>query len=942
MPKDLNVFFNPKSIAVIGASRTPEKVGSIVLRNIINSGFKGDIYPINPNTEEINGKKCYSDIFSIPDGCDLVVISLPSEVALEVILQVAKKGIKNIVLYASGFKEIGEEGKVLEEKLLKLISENGLNLLGPNCLGFVNNNIGLNATFGESVKDNGNIKFISQSGAIAASIFDWANSIGLGFGEFITIGNKSDINENDILGYFKSISDREGESSNFSIGMYLESISNGGEFIKIASELSKKHPIFIIKPGKTSAATSAMKSHTGSIAGEDDVLDAALSQAGIIRCSSMEDFFDITKSFAWSQIPAGPNVAIISNAGGPAVISADAVVLEGLNLIEFNEATTSKLRKVLPRSASFHDPLDLMGDALAERYGHSAEIVIENSNVDYVLFLLTPQIMTQIEKTAEYISYVSSKYKKPIICSFIGGTNISKGEEILNKNKIPVFRFPERAINAIGSMWRYKQNLVVISNTNHDSNFETISKIQDEDEVRKIIQHSINEKHITLENIEADKLMNYVGIKTPASAYITKLDEAKSFVSQNNYPVVLKLSGQGMLHKLDAGGVITNIKNYQDLESAFNNILAKTEMKNLQIQIQKQVENGIEIILGMKIDPIFGYFILFGAGGSFVEIIMDKNIHLLPMNHLQAKSLILNSKINKMIQKLGIEIESLSKVLVHFSKLEYIIPEAKEIEINPLILTKNDIWAVDSKVLMKEISQGNTSTSGPKFIIAKAVSTNNLSSKFHHSSFELNNAFNFIPGQYISVKVAPNTIRAYSIATRSDDKHFDLLVDSRPGGPGSLFFENLKIGDSMEFLGPFGKFVFDPNDGSEEFLFMATGSGMSATRCLIDCALKESKVTKKIKLYFGLTHESEVFWVDHLEELKRQYPNFSYEISVADPTPAWQGNKGFITEIIKRDYPNAEKVSAYLCGHRNMISDVTDLLIANGCHPDRIYTERFS
>jgi acetyltransferase len=942
MPKDLNLFFNPKSIAIIGASRTPEKVGSIILRNIINSGFKGDIYPINPNTTEINGRKCYPDIFSIPDGCDLVAISLPSEISLDVISQVAQKGIKNIVLYASGFKEIGEEGKVLEEKLLKLISENELNLLGPNCLGFVNNNIGLNATFGESVKDVGNIKFISQSGAIAASIFDWANSIGLGFGEFITIGNKSDINENDILNYFKSISDREGDSSNFSIGMYLESISNGVEFIKIASELSKKHPIFIINPGKTSAATSAMKSHTGSIAGEDDVLDAALKQAGIIRCSSMEDFFDITKSFAWSQIPAGPNVAIISNAGGPAVISADAVVLEGLNLIEFNEATTSKLRKVLPRSASFHDPLDLMGDALAERYGHSAEIVIENSDVDYVLFLLTPQIMTQIEKTAEYISYVSSKYKKPIICSFIGGTNIAKGEEILNKNKIPVYRFPERAIKAIGSMWKYKKSIDLNSSSNHDNSFETISKIQEEDEVRKIIQHSINEKHITLENIEADKLMNYVGIKTPASRYILKIEEAREFVSQNNYPIVLKLSGQGMLHKLDAGGVITGIKSDQELQDAFNKIQLKTEMKNLQIQIQKQVENGIEIILGMKIDPVFGYLILFGAGGSFVEIIMDKNIHLLPMNHLQAKNLILNSKINKIIQKSEVNIDELVKVLIHFSKLEHIIPEAKEIEINPLIITKSDIWAVDSKVLMKDLVPTSLQAKGPKFITAQTTSNKNLSSKFHHSSFELSSPFEFIPGQYISVKVAPNTIRAYSIATRTDNKHFDLLVDSRPGGPGSQFFDNLKEGDSMDFLGPFGKFVFNPQDGSEEILFMATGSGMSATRCLIDCALKESKFTKKIKLYFGLTHDSEIFWAEHLEELKKQYPNFSYEISVADPSPEWQGNKGFITEIIKRDYPDAEKVSAYLCGHRNMISDVTDLLLANGCHPDRIYTERFS
>jgi NAD(P)H-flavin reductase len=436
--------------------------------------------------------------------------------------------------------------------------------------------------------------------------------------------------------------------------------------------------------------------------------------------------------------------------------------------------------------------------------------------------------------------------------------------------------------------------------------------------------------------------MNYVGIKTPASRYILKIEEAREFVSQNNYPIVLKLSGQGMLHKLDAGGVITGIKSDQELQDAFNKIQLKTEMKNLQIQIQKQVENGIEIILGMKIDPVFGYLILFGAGGSFVEIIMDKNIHLLPMNHLQAKNLILNSKINKIIQKSEVNIDELVKVLIHFSKLEHIIPEAKEIEINPLIITKSDIWAVDSKVLMKDLVPTSLQAKGPKFITAQTTSNKNLSSKFHHSSFELSSPFEFIPGQYISVKVAPNTIRAYSIATRTDNKHFDLLVDSRPGGPGSQFFDNLKEGDSMDFLGPFGKFVFNPQDGSEEILFMATGSGMSATRCLIDCALKESKFTKKIKLYFGLTHDSEIFWAEHLEELKKQYPNFSYEISVADPSPEWQGNKGFITEIIKRDYPDAEKVSAYLCGHRNMISDVTDLLLANGCHPDRIYTERFS
>jgi acetate---CoA ligase (ADP-forming) len=347
MSSELSGFFCPKSVAVLGASRTADKVGSIILRNIKNSGFKGNIYPINPNTSSIDDLACYKDVYSLPEVPDLIVVALPAEVSVSVLEDIGKAKIKNVVILAAGFKEIGNEGKLLEEKLIETSKKYQLNVLGPNCLGFVNNNYKLNATFGQPVNTLGNIKFISQSGAVAASIFDWAASLGFGLSEFITLGNKAVLNENDILSYFLYLSSQE-PKANWPIGMYLESISDGDEFLKLTTELSKKHPIFIIKPGKTEAAATAMKSHTGAMAGADDVLDAALQQAGVIRCASLEDFFDMTRGFSWGLIPNGPRVAVVSNAGGPGVLTADAVILEGLELAQFDEKTKSELLEFLP------------------------------------------------------------------------------------------------------------------------------------------------------------------------------------------------------------------------------------------------------------------------------------------------------------------------------------------------------------------------------------------------------------------------------------------------------------------------------------------------------------------------------------------------------------------------------------------------------------------
>lgn len=952
MPKDLKSFFSPKSVAIIGASRTPDKVGAIVLRNVIASGFKGKIYPINPKSTTIEYLQCYPDINSLPEIPELVIVAIPAVSIPPALTQIGEKGSQNVVIISAGFKEIGATGAKLEDEIVKIAQQYQLNLLGPNCLGFVNNLHPINATFGQLVNQAGNLRFISQSGAIAASLFDWAEATGLGFSDVITLGNKAGITENDILNYYQStpvdIAQLENQSDLAEvtpIGLYLESIADGEEFLRITKEVSKNTPILMIKPGKTQAAATAMQSHTGAIAGADDVLDAVLKQAGVIRCQGLQEFFDFSRAFAWERLPKGPKVAIISNAGGPAVISADAVINEGLELAVFDQPTKAKLAEVLPRSASYINPIDLLGDALADHYAQAIEIILQTENVDSFVIILTPQLMTQIDQTAEVIGNLSQKYHQPIFCSFIGGSKVAEGEEVLNQYKIPTFRFPEWAISAIGAMWRFKQQ----RQAHVKEATSTIVLQPDDDTIRPIIQRAVNEKHQTLDSLAANEIVANAGILTPPTQAVTTLEEALAFTKKHGWPVVLKLSSPGLLHKKEVGGVITEIINAEELNDALHKLERKIDeldekiRAGMQIQIQQDILHGVEVIIGTKYDPTFGPVLLFGAGGSYAELIDDHNLHLLPLELPEARQLVENSKVVKLLQEHDssqpFPLEKLYEVIVRVGKLAALIPEATDIEINPAIITLNDVWAVDSKIVIKQAPKPQAVK--PKYQVATTLKHKNLATQFHYYEFEAEMPLVFKPGQYISVKVAPDAVRAYSIATHSGPKRFNLLVDTRPGGPGSKFFENLKKGDKITYMGPFGVFTLNLDDGADHLLFLATGSGMSALRCMIDTALIEHKLEKPITLYFGLTHPQEIFWQDHFNELVEKFPNFNYEIVIFKPDENWHGPTGFITELVKENFADASKCAAYLCGHRAMIADGTELLLAQGCPKDRIYTERF-
>lgn len=713
MTRDLSGLFSPKSVTVIGASNSPEKVGAIALKNILDSGFRGEVFPVNPKEDKVLGLKCFPTLDSLPDIPDLAVIAVPSVVALEVLEEVGKKGIKNTVIFTAGFKEIGPKGEALQKQLEDIANKYKINILGPNCLGFANNFLPINVTFGQVIKETGNLRIISQSGAIAASLFDWCQTTKLGYGEFITIGNKAVVNENDILKFWSNQKMPEITDLRLSqispIGLYLESIADGQEFVKIAKEISKTTPIFALKPGKSKAAVAAMHSHTGAIAGEDSVLDEALKEAGIIRCHEMSQFFDVARALAWENAPKGPRVAVVSNAGGPAVLSTDSISDVGLEMAQFSPEAKAKMSAFLPRMASFLNPVDILGDALADRFGQALEAVLQEPTVDAAVVILTPQLMTQIEKTADIIGKLAALSSKPVLCSFIGGSLAHVGEKILNEYKIPSFSFPEMAIKTLSLMWQWQSWRD--NESKKVTQEEKIIKI-DSENIHSILTSAKYNCQKNLDNFAANEVISSAGISTPRTLAMSDLAHAQHFSESAGWPVVLKISSPNLLHKADVGGVIVGIKNKEELQDAWNILSKKIEnleeqsKKGAKIQIQDQIIGGVEVILGVKRDSNFGPVILFGAGGKFAEIILDRNLHLLPVQEAEAKELVQKSKIFKLLNgfrgDLPYNLDKLYETIIRLGILAESMLDIAEIEINPLIITHKSVWAVDSKLVLSD------------------------------------------------------------------------------------------------------------------------------------------------------------------------------------------------------------------------------------------------
>ena len=683
----LDAIFSPESVAVVGASSTPGKVGHDIFANVLRGEYKGTLYPVNPKARSILSVRCYASLLDIPDPIDLAMLILPPRAALKSIDECIEKGVKGVVIVSAGFKEVGGEGAETEDRIAEKCRNAGIPLIGPNCLGVINpsDTVRLNASFSTRIPHKGNISFISQSGALCTAVLDFAADRGFGFSKFVSIGNKADVEELDLLKYYHK--DPETDV----IMIYMEELrlrENFIEEVKAITSGDRPTPIVVIKSGKTAAGAKAAASHTGSLAGTEAVYNAIFNQAGIIRVDTVDDMFDFAEAFSARRMPTGNRVAIITNAGGPGIIATDMTEVSGLSLAKFSKETDAALRKHLPPTANFNNPVDVIGDATRDRYENALEAVIKDNGVDGVLMILTPQSMTDAIGTAEAIVNIYKRTKKPITCSFMGVVDVSAGVKHLQENHVPVYRFPENAARAMGTLYEATRWLKRRILPPYDLQL-------DSEKARGIVKECLSAGKTVLGEYDGAPLLECYGFKPCAMKLAETAAEAGRIADELGYPLVLKVFSQQILHKSDAGGVKVNLKTRKEVEEGFTEILenAFTYAPDAEVDgilVQKMAPPGEEVILGVNRYPGFGHLLMFGFGGIYVELFKNVVFRLAPIGRNTARRMIRSIKGYEMLTgfrgKPHADIEEIERLLVGLSQLVTDNPEIKELDINPLFV----------------------------------------------------------------------------------------------------------------------------------------------------------------------------------------------------------------------------------------------------------------
>lgn len=694
---DLDPIFSPNSVAVVGASTSPGKVGHDIFVNILKAGYQGTLYPVNPNATSVASVRAYATIADIPESPDLAMIILPPALALHAVELAIEKGVKGIVIVSAGFKEIGGQGLEIENKIVAVCREAGVRLVGPNCLGVINplENVSLNASFSARMPKPGNVSFMSQSGALCTAVLDFAADRKFGFSKFISIGNKADVDEVDLLRYFHDDPDTE------VIMIYVEELQRGQEFIQAAKEITggdRPKPILVIKSGRTSAGAQAAASHTGSLAGSEAVYDAIFAQSGIIRVDSIDELFDFAIAFAYKnenalgkmrrKVPLGNRVAIVTNAGGPGIVATDMTVVSGLELAKFSDETIESLKSHLPVTANVNNPVDVIGDAAQDRYENALAAVIRDEGVDGALVILTPQSMTNAMGTAEAVVRIARRSHKPILCCFMGLIDVSTGVGYLQDHGVPVYRFPENAAKAFGAIYRYSRWL-------NRQEMAPYHIKQDQHQGREIITDSLAAGKTYLGELEGTRLLQCYGFDVLPTVLAATAGEAAALADDMGYPVVMKIVSPQILHKSDAGGVKVHLTDAQQVKQAFDDIIgsAKAYAPDARIDgvlVQKMAPKGQEVILGASRYPKFGHLLMFGSGGVMVEVFKDVAFRLAPINRSSARLMVRGVKgfalLNGFRGSPKADVEALEKLLVCLSNLVIDNPEIKELDINPLLV----------------------------------------------------------------------------------------------------------------------------------------------------------------------------------------------------------------------------------------------------------------
>ncbi|HEX9284572.1 MAG TPA: acetate--CoA ligase family protein, partial [Nitrospirales bacterium] len=699
----LDVFFAPKSVAVIGASETAGSVGRTILWNLISNSFGGTVFPVNSKRASVLGIKAYPSVAALPDAIDLAVIATPAPTVPAIVDECVAAGVKGAIIISAGFKECGAEGAALEKRILAAAQRGSLRIIGPNCLGLMNPISGLNATFAGKMALAGNVGFISQSGALCTAVLDWSLRELVGFSSFISIGSMLDVDWGDLIDYLGD------DPRTRSIIIYMESIGDARSFLSAAREVALTKPIIVIKAGRTEAAAKAAASHTGALTGSDEILDAAFRRSGVLRVNNIADLFYMAEVLAKQPRPKGPRLTVLTNAGGPGVLAADSLIGNGGELAELSQETIDSLNKLLPAHWSHNNPIDILGDAGPERYAKAVEIVAQDPGSDGLLVILTPQAMTDPTQTAEQVKAFASLNNKPILASWMGGASVAAGESILNSSNIPTFPYPDTAARAFQYMWRYSYNLRAL--------YETPVLPVDSEEwtpergrVEELIRSARGEGRTLLTEFESKQLLAAYGIPTLETVIAVSEKEAVKAATAIGYPVVLKLHSSTITHKTDVGGVQLNLVNAVAVRSAYRAIRQAVHDKAgaehfLGVTVQPMIRHdGYEIIVGSTLDSQLGPVILFGSGGQLVEVYKDRALALPPLNTTLARRLIEQTRIFAALKgvrgRKAVDIAALEQLLVRFSQLVVEQRWIREIDINPLLASPERMVALDARIVL--------------------------------------------------------------------------------------------------------------------------------------------------------------------------------------------------------------------------------------------------
>jgi acetyltransferase len=699
----LGVFFRPQTVAVVGATETPGSVGRSLMWNLLTSPFGGTVFPINPKRSSVLGVQARPSLKAIGEPIDLAVIATPAATVPGIIAECVELGVGGAVVISAGFREAGSDGRALEQQIRDRLRGSPMRVIGPNCLGVMAPLTGLNATFAQAMARPGKVAFLSQSGALCTAVLDWSLREHVGFSAFLSLGSMLDVGWGDLIDYLGD------DPHTHSILLYVESIGDAHAFLSAAREVAFTKPIIVIKAGRTEAAAHAAASHTGALTGSDEVLDAAFRRCGVLRVNRISDVFYMADVLAKQPRPTGPRLAILTNAGGPAVLAVDALLTNGGELASLSDETTQALNKLLPPHWSHANPIDILGDASPERYASALEIAVRDSGNDGLLVILTPQGVTDPTQVAEHLKAYAHQTNKPILASWMGADRVASGEAVLSQAGIPVFSYPDTAALVFSYMWRYSYNLRGL--------YECPALPSDASEnppdragVADILAMARREGRTILTEPESKALLAAYGIPTVPTRTASSEAEAVRLAEEIGYPVALKLYSRTITHKTDVGGVRLNLaapdqvrQAYQAIEAAVRERAGAEHFQGVTVQPMIRAE-GYELILGSSIDSQFGPILLFGTGGQLVEVFKDSALALPPLNAVLARRLMEQTKISKALRGVRgrppVDLAALEQLLVRFSQLVVEQPRIKEIDINPLLASPARLLALDARVVL--------------------------------------------------------------------------------------------------------------------------------------------------------------------------------------------------------------------------------------------------